>query len=96
MCKKIILKFGKQSVDLYNNLMIDHYLRRRIMSKVAKLVWITVGTRVIVDENATEGDIIDMAREEFFDSGNFEDFVERIEDDVENPYDPVNDGNEEE
>jgi len=62
------------------------------MSKVAKLVWVSVGTRVIVDENASEEKIINIARDVFFEEGgNFEDFVERTEDDIENPYDPMKD-----
>ena len=55
------------------------------MSKVAKIVWQLIPTRVIVDENASEEEIINIARDVFFEEGgNFEDFVERIEDDIEN------------
>ncbi len=62
------------------------------MSKVAKIVWLSIPTRVIVDENASEEKIINIARDVFFEEGgNFEDFVERIEDDIETPYDPMKD-----
>ena len=60
------------------------------MGKVAKLVTITMTTRVIVDENASEADIIEQASIKMSDEIQYE-FNENLEsicEDVECPYDP--------
>lgn len=60
------------------------------MGKVAKLVYVSLATRVVVDEDATEEQIIDAAKHRFIDKLNTEidEHIESIEDDVECPYDP--------
>lgn len=60
------------------------------MGNVAKLVTVSLMTRVIVDENATEQEIIDAARSRFIDKieTDLGDNIEEIFDDDECPYDP--------
>lgn len=59
------------------------------MGKVAKLVTVTMTTRIIVDENATEEQIIELASikmsEKFQEE--FNENIESIQDDTECPYD---------
>lgn len=59
--------------------------------KVAKLVYISLATRVVVDENATEEDILNSARPKFIVKVQEElgENLEEILDDTECPYDPV-------
>jgi hypothetical protein len=61
-----------------------------IMAKVAKLVYLSMVTRVIVDEDAREEEIVEAARNRFIDKINTElgENTEEIEDDIECPYDP--------
>ncbi len=58
--------------------------------KVAKLVDVSLRTRVIVDKNATEDEIIQQSKQKFIDTINTSlgDNIEDIEDDDECPYDP--------
>lgn len=58
------------------------------MSKVAKLVAVSLLTRVVVDDTATEEEILDAARPRYFDKVRTElgDNLEYIEDDTECPY----------
>jgi hypothetical protein len=58
--------------------------------KVAKLVYLNLVTRVVVDENATEQEIIDVAKERFIDKIDLEidEHIDDIVDDVECPYNP--------
>lgn len=60
------------------------------MGKVAKLVTITMSTRVIVDENASESDIIELASIRMSEKiqHEFNENLESIVDDTECPYDP--------
>lgn len=57
--------------------------------KVAKIVWITVGTRVIVDANASESEIWRQCKERLSDNllGYGNESME-IYDDSEMPYNP--------
>ena len=57
--------------------------------KVAKLVYVSLMTRVVVDENATEETIIEEARKNFIEKvqNDLRDNVEEIVDDEEMPYD---------
>jgi hypothetical protein len=60
------------------------------MSKVAKLVYISLATRVVIDENASEGFILNAARPKFA-AKVFEELSEHVEnivDDEDCPYDP--------
>ena len=60
--------------------------------KVAKLVYISMITRVIVDEGATDEEILDAARPEFLNKVKDESLgenLEKIVDDEECPYDPA-------
>jgi hypothetical protein len=63
------------------------------MGKVAKLVTITLTTRVVVDENAIENDIMTLALPRLKDKLINEPFehLEEIIDDVEVPYDHLYD-----
>lgn len=63
------------------------------MGKVAKLVTITMKTRVIVDENATELEIIEKASIRMSEKiqEEFNENLESICDDEECPYDPLYD-----
>lgn len=65
------------------------------MSKVAKLVSVSLITRVIVDENATDEQILELAKAKFMDKLNTElgEHVEDIADDTECPYDKEFDTN---
>lgn len=58
--------------------------------KVAKLVTVSLMTRVIVDQNASDTDILDAAREKFIEKIKTElsEHLESIDDDQECPYDP--------
>ena len=60
------------------------------MAKVAKLVWVSIGTRVIVDDNASDEQIMKLAMPRIIDNlmTNGFDNVESIEDDIECPFDP--------
>jgi len=60
------------------------------MSKVAKLVTITMKTRILVDENASERDIIELASIRMSEKiqHEFNENLESIEDDIECPYNP--------
>lgn len=61
------------------------------MSKVAKLVAVSFLTRVIVDENATQDEIIKASEQGFrdkIDNHEIGDNLEYIDDDTECPYDP--------
>ncbi len=60
------------------------------MAKVAVLVYVSMVTRVIVDEDATEDQILDIAQYKFMDKVQTELYenLENIVDDVECPYDP--------
>jgi len=60
------------------------------MAKVTKLVWVSIGTRVIVDDNASDEQIMELAMPRLIDNlmtNGFEN-IESIEDDLECPYDP--------
>lgn len=61
--------------------------------KVAKLVYLTLVTRVVVDENATDEQIIDVAKDRFIDQIEMEidEHIEDIVDDEECPYHPSTD-----
>jgi hypothetical protein len=60
------------------------------MGKVAKLVTITMTTRVIVDENASESDVIEQASIKMSEKiqHEFNENLESICEDTECPYDP--------
>lgn len=59
------------------------------MAKVAKLVYVSMATRVVVEDTATEQEIIDKAANRFIDKINSElgEHIEEIHDDIECPYD---------
>jgi hypothetical protein len=59
------------------------------MGKVAKLVTITMTTRIIVDENATKEQIIELASIKMSEKiqEEFDQNIESIQDDNECPYD---------
>lgn len=63
------------------------------MSKVAKLVYVSLATRVVVEEDATESEILDKAKPNFYPKIQFElgEHLEDIVDDIECPYDPKTD-----
>lgn len=56
--------------------------------KVAKLVYVSLMTRVVVDENATDEEILEKCKVHFIDKIENEifDHLESIEDDEECPY----------
>lgn len=58
--------------------------------KVAKLVYVSLVTRVVVDENATDDQIVDAAKPRLMDTikCDLDEDVAFINDDVECPYDP--------
>lgn len=58
------------------------------MAKVAKLVYVSLATRVIVDENASDEEIIEKARPKFIDKVRSElgENLEDIVDDTECPF----------
>jgi hypothetical protein len=59
--------------------------------KVAKLVFVSLATRVVVDENATDEEILNIAKPRFEQKVAYElsEHLEEILDDEECPYDPV-------
>jgi len=60
------------------------------MAKVAKLVYMSMVTRVIVDEDATEDQIIQASKDSFVEKvlNELGENLEEIVDDEEVPYDP--------
>jgi hypothetical protein len=60
------------------------------MSLVAKLVSVSLMTRVIVDENASESEILELAGIKLSEKiqNELTEHLESIEDDIECPYDP--------
>lgn len=60
------------------------------MAKVAKLVYVSLATRVIVDEDATQEQILEAAKHRFIDKVQTElgEHLEFIGYDDECPYDP--------
>lgn len=64
------------------------------MKKVAKLVTVSLTTRVVVNEDASEQDIIDKASKNLVDKVHNElmENIEAIQDDIECPYDEEIDG----
>ena len=60
----------------------------RPMAKVAKLVLVGLMTRVVVEENATDEQILDAARPNIIEKVNTElgENLEEITDDIECPY----------
>lgn len=58
--------------------------------KVAKLVYVSFLTRVIVDENATETQILEASKPKFIQKvqDDIAENLEEIVDDTESPYDP--------
>jgi hypothetical protein len=63
------------------------------MSKVAKLVYMSMMTRVIVDENATDDEIIAASKNNFIEQvkSDLGDNIESIENDEECPYPQIAD-----
>lgn len=63
------------------------------MAKIAKLVAVSLMTRVVVDESATEAETLDAARVQLIDKlkTDLSDNLEYIEEDTECPYDPETD-----
>lgn len=61
--------------------------------KVAKIVYVSLATRVVVDENASWNDMLEAAKEKFHAKINNElnENVEEIKDDKECPYDSEHD-----
>jgi hypothetical protein len=59
------------------------------MSKVAKLVYVSLVTRVVVDEKATEQEILELAFPKLSEklTDEFIENLEEIVDDIECPYD---------
>lgn len=59
------------------------------MKKVAKLVYVSLATRVIVDENASESEILEIAKNNFLGKIETElnEHLEEILDDEECPFD---------
>ncbi len=60
------------------------------MSKVAKLVYVSLATRVVVDENASEDEILNAASVKFIEKivNEIEEHIEEIVDDEESPFNP--------
>ena len=60
------------------------------MSKVAKLVYVSLVTRVVVDENASEDEILNAASVKFIEKivNEIEEHIEEIVDDEECPFNP--------
>ena len=60
------------------------------MGKVAKLITVSLMTRVIVDENASESEILELAGIKLSEKiqNDLRENLEGIEDDIECPYDP--------
>ena len=67
------------------------------MTKVAKLVYVSLMTRVIVEDTATEREILEQCQGKFIEKIEYElsENLEEIVDDEECPYDPKLDGGEE-
>lgn len=65
------------------------------MVKISKLVMVSLMTRVIVDDSATDEEILRLAKPHFIDKINMElgEHLESIEDDSECPYDARYDDN---
>lgn len=63
------------------------------MGKVAKLVTVSLMTRVIVDEGATEAEIIEKASIKLAEKiqNELSEHIESVDDDNECPYDPLYD-----
>ena len=64
------------------------------MTKVTKLVYTSMVTRVVVDENATEQQIIEASKPNFIEKivdTAFGEHIEEVIDDEECPYDPNTD-----
>ena len=63
------------------------------MGKVAKLVSVSLMTRVIVDEDASESEILELAGIKLAEKiqNELTEHLEDIEDDIECPYDPLYD-----
>jgi hypothetical protein len=63
------------------------------MGKVAKLVYVSLVTRVVVDENASEADILELAGVKLAEKiqNELTEHLESIEDDIECPYDHLYD-----
>lgn len=63
------------------------------MAKVAKLVSISLMTRVVVEDTATEEEILTLTRPRFIEKirTDLEDNIISIENDTECPYDPETD-----
>ena len=63
------------------------------MSKVAKLVSVSLMTRVIVDEGASDSEILELAGIKLSEKiqNELTEHLESIEDDIECPYDPFYD-----
>jgi hypothetical protein len=59
------------------------------MSKVAKLVYVSLATRVVVDSDATDEQILEIAKANFLEKVNTElgEHLEEIIDDEECPHD---------
>lgn len=62
------------------------------MTKVAKLVYVSLATRVVVDDTATEEAILDEVRGKFIEKIRTElgENLEKIVDDTECPFDSSN------
>jgi len=60
------------------------------MAKVAKLVYVSFLTRVVVEDTATDDEILDIARPKFIDKVRTElhENLEEIINDTEVPYNP--------
>lgn len=67
------------------------------MTKIAKLVCVSLMTRVIVDKTTTDEQILELAKERFVEKiySEIGEHLEYIEKDTESPYDPDFDGVEE-
>jgi hypothetical protein len=66
------------------------------MAKVAKLVSVSFQTRVVVEDSATDEEILDVARPKFVEKVRTElgEHLEKIEDDTECPYGTFDDDDE--
>lgn len=59
------------------------------MAKVAKLVYVSMATRIVVEDTATEDEILNVASMRFIDkiTNELSEHIEDIVDDEECPYD---------
>mgnify|MGYP000563161168 CR=1 FL=1 len=78
-------------MDNYHIFAPEHLKTQKDMSskkQVAKLVYMSMVTRVVVDEDATEEQIIEASRSQFTDKlrSDLYENIEEIVDDVEMPY----------